>query len=81
MKTITINHQELPALGIGTWEMGDDDNTLDAEIASIRAGLDAGLKVIDTAEMYGNGRSEKLVGQAIKPYQRSNIFLIYKVLF
>lgn len=80
MKTITINHQELPALGIGTWKMGDDAKALNTEIASIRAGLDSGLKVIDTAEMYGNGHSEKLVGQAIKPYQRSNIFLISKVL-
>lgn len=80
MKRVTINDQVLPALGIGTWEMGDDPRVQDEEIKAIRAGLDAGLKVIDTAEMYGNGRSELLVGKAIKNYQRSDIFLISKVL-
>ena len=80
MKKVTINNQVLPALGIGTWEIGDDPKLRDEEIAAIRAGLDAGLSVIDTAEMYGNGRSEELVGEAIKPYQRAKIFLISKVL-
>lgn len=80
MKKVRINNQVLPALGIGTWEMGDDPKLHDEEIAAIRAGLDAGLSVIDTAEMYGNGRSEELVGEAIKPYQRAKIFLISKVL-
>lgn len=80
MKTVTIDKRQLPALGIGTWEMGDDPADFDAEIAAIRAGLDAGLKVIDTAEMYGSGRSESLVGQAIQPYKRSDLYLISKVL-
>ena len=80
MKKVTINNQVLPALGIGTWEIGDDPKLRDEEIAAIRAGLDAGLSVIDTAEMYGNGRSEELVGEAIKPYPRAKIFLISKVL-
>ena len=80
MRKVRINNQVLPALGIGTWEMGDDPKLHDEEIAAIRAGLDAGLSVIDTAEMYGNGRSEELVGEAIKPYQRAKIFLISKVL-
>lgn len=80
MKTVTIDQRQLPALGIGTWEMGDDPADFDAEIAAIRAGLDAGVKVIDTAEMYGSGRSESLVGQAIQPYKRSDLYLISKVL-
>ncbi len=80
MKKVKINNQVLPALGIGTWEIGDNPKLRDEEIAAIRAGLDAGLSVIDTAEMYGNGRSEELVGEAIKPYQRAKIFLISKVL-
>ena len=80
MRKVRINNQVLPALGIGTWEMGDDPKLRDEEIAAIRAGLDAGLSVIDTAEMYGNGRSEELVGEAIKPYPRAKIFLISKVL-
>jgi len=65
MKKVTINNQVLPALGIGTWEIGDDPKLRDEEIAAIRAGLDAGLSVIDTAEMYGNGRSEELVGKPL----------------
>ena len=80
MKKVTINNQVLPALGIGTWEIGDDPKLRDEEIAAIKAGLDVGLSVIDTAEMYGNGRSEELVGEAIKPYPRAKIFLISKVL-
>ena len=80
MKNVTINNQVLPALGIGTWEVGDNPKVRKEEIKAIRAGLDAGLKVIDTAEMYGNGRSEELVAEALKPYQRSQIFLISKVL-
>ena len=80
MKKVTINNQVLPALGIGTWEIGDDPKLRDEEIAAIKAGLDVGLSVIDTAEMYGNGCSEELVGEAIKPYQRAKIFLISKVL-
>jgi len=80
MRKVRIKNQILPALGIGTWEMGDDPKIRDEEIAAIRAGLDAGLSVIDTAEMYGNGRSEELVGEAIKPYPRAKIFLISKVL-
>ncbi len=80
MRKVRINNQVLPALGIGTWEMGDDPKIRDEEIAAIRAGLDAGLSVIDTAEMYGNGRSEELVGESIKPYPRAKIFLISKVL-
>ena len=51
MKTVTINNQVLPALGIGTWEMGDDPEVREEEITAIRSGLDAGLTVIDTAEM------------------------------
>ena len=80
MKTVTIDQRQLPALGIGTWEMGDDPADFDAEIAAIRAGLDAGLKVIDTAEMYGSGRSESLVGQAIQPYKRSDLYLILSLI-
>lgn len=67
-------------LGIGTWYMGDSIQTRDEEIKSIRYALDQGIRVIDTAEMYGNGRSEILVGEAIKGYDRDKIFIISKVL-
>lgn len=80
MKTVTINQQTLPAVGIGTWNMGDSAQTRPDEIKAIQAAINAGAVAIDTAEMYGNGRSEKLVGEAIRPFNRKNLFLIDKVL-
>lgn len=80
MRTVTLNNGEiLPALGMGTWNMGDSAQRRDAEIESLRAGIDAGIRVIDTAEMYGNGRSETLVGAAIEG-RRDDVFLVSKVL-
>ena len=73
------NGVEVPALGMGTWNMGDDVSLRSDEIASLQAGLDAGLRVIDTAEMYGNGRSESVVGEAIEK-RRDDVFLVSKVL-
>lgn len=67
-------------MGIGTWYMGDSQRERDEEIASIRYALDNGVRIIDTAEMYGNGRSELLVGEAIKGYDREKLFIISKVL-
>ena len=67
-------------LGIGTWYMGDNPNKKSEEIKSIRYALNNGIKIIDTAEMYGSGNSERLIGEAIKGYNRSSIFLISKVL-
>ena len=69
----------VPALGQGTWYLGDSAETRAREIKALRAGIEAGMILIDTAEMYGNGRSEKLVGEAIQPYDRSSLFLVSKV--
>lgn len=80
MKTVTVSNQTVPAIGIGTWHMGDDPAKETQEIKAIRAGIDAGAKVVDTAEMYGSGNSEILVGKALAPYERDDIFLISKVL-
>ncbi|KRN87285.1 aldo/keto reductase [Ligilactobacillus acidipiscis] len=80
MKTVTISGKNVPAIGIGTWHMGDDPAKETQEIEAIRAGIDAGAKVVDTAEMYGSGNSEILVGKALAPYERDDIFLISKVL-
>lgn len=57
--------EAVPALGQGTWMMGEDPALKAQEIASLRAGLEHGLLLIDTAEMYGEGRTETLVGEAI----------------
>ncbi|MFS8370466.1 aldo/keto reductase [Acetobacter indonesiensis] len=80
-KTVTLaDGTVLPALGMGTWNMGETGGArFQDEVASLRYGLDAGLRVIDTAEMYGSGRSESLVGEAIFP-QRDKVFLVSKVL-
>lgn len=70
----------LPRLGMGTWFLGENPAKADEEIEAIRAGLDKGLSLIDTAEMYGDGKSETLVGQAIKYRKRESLFLVSKVL-
>lgn len=70
--------ETVPALGQGTWNVGDHARTRDEEIATIRRGLDLGLTLVDTAEMYGDGRSEELVGEAIAG-RRSEVFLVSKV--
>jgi diketogulonate reductase-like aldo/keto reductase len=69
----------VPALGQGTWNMGDDPGRRRAELAALRAGIELGLTLIDTAEMYGDGRAESLVGEAIAG-QRDKVFLVSKVL-
>lgn len=80
MKQVTIAGQTVPAIGIGTWHMGDRPDQRETEIAAIRAGIAAGARVIDTAEMYGSGRAEDLVGEALAPVDRQQIYLISKVL-
>ena len=59
------NGRTVPALGQGTWYLGDYADTHDEEALALRAGARAGMALIDTAEMYGNGRSERLVGDAL----------------
>jgi len=78
-KTVLLpKGEQLPALGQGTWEMGDNTRTRNAEIAALNAGVDLGLTVIDTAEMYGEGESEKLIAEALKD-RRDALFIVSKV--
>lgn len=80
MKTVTLpDGAQVAALGQGTWFMGDKAANRADEIDALRAGIDLGLTVIDTAEMYGNGRSERLVGEALQG-RRDQVFLVSKVL-
>lgn len=80
MKQVRLPSGEtVPALGQGTWRMGDDPARRDEEIASLRLGLDLGLRLIDTAEMYGDGRAEMLVGEAVAG-RRDDVFIVSKVL-
>jgi diketogulonate reductase-like aldo/keto reductase len=70
--------QVLPLLGMGTWQMGEHTSNRQREIDALRHGLDLGLTLIDTAEMYGEGGAEEVVGQAIAD-RRSEVFLVSKV--
>ncbi|ACE91878.1 aldo/keto reductase protein [Rhizobium phaseoli] len=72
------NGTEVPALGQGTWAMGEDAGHAKIEIESLKAGIDLGMTLIDTAEMYGDGGAEQIVGQAIKG-RRDEVFLVSKV--
>ena len=74
----SFQESNLSGLGMGTWGIGEDASKKKDELAALRYGLDNGIKVIDTAEMYGEGKSEKLIGEAIRGYDRSKIFLISK---
>ena len=73
----------VPIIGIGTWGMGGRENpdktTDDKDITAIKTALKLGLKHIDTAEFYGEGHSEELVGEAIQDFEREDLFLTTKV--
>ncbi len=80
MKTVTLpSGERVPALGQGTWNMGDNPAQRAQEIATLQRGIDLGLTLIDTAEMYGDGRSEQRVAQAVAG-RRSDVFIVSKVL-
>lgn len=70
----------IPKLGQGTWHMGEDPSKERQEIEALRLGVTLGLNLIDTAEMYANGRAEELVGKAIQPFQRTDVYLVSKVM-
>lgn len=68
----------VPALGLGTWTMGERASARADEVAALRAGLDLGMTLVDTAEMYGEGGAEKIVGEAIRG-RRDDVFVVSKV--
>jgi diketogulonate reductase-like aldo/keto reductase len=79
MKTVSLpSGERVPAFGMGSWYLGDDRAARTEEIATLRLGLDLGARLIDTAEMYGDGRSEELIAQAIQG-RRDEVFLVSKV--
>lgn len=77
-KIIFASGEAIPALGMGTWCMGEQPVARNEEIATLQAGLDAGLRMIDTAEMYGEGLSESMIGEALAG-RRDQAFLVSKV--
>ncbi|HEY2123113.1 MAG TPA: aldo/keto reductase [Chthoniobacterales bacterium] len=79
MRTLALPSGKIvPILGQGTWKMGESSAKRSAEIEALRLGLDLGMTLIDTAEMYGQGWSEKIVGEAIGE-RRDEVFLVSKV--
>ncbi len=71
---------EMPRLGQGTWQMAEDDSRAAREVAGLRHGFELGFRLVDSAEMYADGRSELLVGQALRGFCREDQFIVTKVL-
>lgn len=69
----------VPALGQGTWYMGEDPHQRRLEVEALQCGIELGMTLIDTAEMYADGGAEEIVGEAIKG-RRDSVFLVSKVL-
>ena len=79
VSTVQLNDgTHVPALGLGTWHMGERKDRAAREAAALRAGLDLGMTLIDTAEMYGDGGAECVVAQAVAG-QRERAFIVSKV--
>lgn len=70
---------EVPALGQGTWFLGEHQSSREQEKEALITGVDSGMTLIDTAEMYGSGLAESLIGKAIAGMDRSKLFLVSKV--
>lgn len=79
MRTVALpSGEKVPALGMGTWRMGENMARRAKEIETLRLGLELGVSLIDTAEMYGEGRTEELVGEALN-HRRDQAFVVSKV--
>lgn len=80
MRTTTLpTGLEVPVLGIGTWGMGESKQSRQQEINAVRLAFDSGLRLVDTAEMYGDGGAEEVVGKALEGL-RGEAFIVSKVL-
>lgn len=80
---ITRQGGQIPVLGLGTWYMGERDSEFDHEVAAVRYAMERGIRLIDTAEMYGSGGAEEVVGEAISAADtpaRDELFVVSKVL-
>ncbi|HJX81059.1 MAG TPA: aldo/keto reductase [Candidatus Udaeobacter sp.] len=79
MTTISLpDGESVPVLGQGTWRMGENTRAHKDEVAALRLGIELGMTLIDTAEMYGEGGAEKVVADAIEG-QRDRVFVVTKV--
>lgn len=73
------NGKTVGKIGQGTWCFGEDQRYVDVEVNSLRAGIAAGMNLIDTAEMYGDGGAELVTGRSIQNETRENIYLVSKI--
>jgi len=87
MRTVLLpNGVHVPCLGLGTWRLGESRSAHASDVAAVRQALELGYRLIDTAEMYGDGGAERVVGEALRGALRSGIvrrddlFLVTKVL-
>ena len=79
MRSVTLkNGSTVPVLGLGTWRMGERGSERAAEVAALKLGLELGIRLIDTAEMYGEGKAEEIVAEAMAG-RRDEIFIVSKV--
>jgi diketogulonate reductase-like aldo/keto reductase len=79
MRFTKLSGDRIPVLGQGTWQLGERAERRKQELAALQLGIDLGLTLIDTAEMYGNGASEELVADAIAG-RRDQVFVVTKIL-
>lgn len=79
MEFITQSGTRAGPIGQGTWYLGQDRAAFQQEVNALRSGIDAGMNLLDTAEMYGSGKAEELVGEVIKGYDREKLYLVSKV--
>lgn len=78
-RVVLADGRAVPSVGLGTWRMGEDRHRRAQEVAALRVGIEAGARLIDTAEMYADGGVEEIVGEAIRG-RRDDVFLVSKVL-
>ncbi|WP_206603077.1 aldo/keto reductase [Leptolyngbya ohadii] len=79
MRTITLpSGRSIPVLGMGTWQMGEQSRSRETEINALKRGMELGITLIDTAEMYGEGGAEEIISAAIAG-RRDDVFLVSKV--
>jgi diketogulonate reductase-like aldo/keto reductase len=79
MNHVTLRGGEkVPVLGIGTWRMGERRSARQDEVAAVRLALDLGVRLVDTAEMYGEGGAEEMLAEALAG-RRDQVFLVSKV--
>ncbi|HEY9720344.1 MAG TPA: aldo/keto reductase [Trichormus sp.] len=80
MRTRPFGGSEVPVIGQGSWKLPDSGNAVEQAKQALKLGLELGMTHIDTAEMYGDGRSEEIIAAAVKGLPREQLFIVSKVL-